>query len=442
MQNVPNIVRQRLKAETSATDHPDANVLSAFAEQALSDGERSAVLDHLARCIECRDVLALALPATEIIQPAVKPSPTRWLTWPALRWGLVAAGVAVIATFGVMQYQRNARPQAQFARVASQTQDSQTQDLKLAEKVPPAPLNSDAPAKKAEPSFAKAESPASLDKNPQPSPALKAEQKIEHRALVAVPSSPQPNPKVAPGLLTQSAPVAPLAPRPSEQNLAQNSALNLSKKVPAASESVEVQGASPSVPDSQVEGDSIAAVSSDESTAKVGKAKDATPSNTAAPAVSGRNFTQLIAVGSDVAPRWNITATGSLQRSYDQGASWQDVDVIAASSTGAVIGGPMKAPVANANALGTSLGKQSLRPVFRAVAANGADVWAGGTAGLLYHSIDAGNHWSRVLPSGAGFVLAGDIVSIEFPDAQHGTITTSTPEVWTTPDNGGTWQKQ
>ena len=110
MQNVPNIVRERLKAAPLAVDHPDANVLTAFAERSLPDRERSRVLDHLARCGDCRDIVALALPATEPLPAPVTPSPRGWLTWPTLRWGFVAAGVVAIASFGVLQYQRRLQP--------------------------------------------------------------------------------------------------------------------------------------------------------------------------------------------------------------------------------------------------------------------------------------------------------------------------------------------
>jgi hypothetical protein len=447
MHRIPNIVHARLKAETLEASHPDANALSAFAEKSLTEGERSEVLDHLARCVECRDILALALPATESLQLAAKPSPTRSLTWPALRWGFVTAGVAVITTFGVMQYQHHVEPIAQFAKPSSHNGD-----VKLSAKALPAPLNSDVPAKQMEKSVAQAASPANLDKSTAPSPELRADQKPEHRApAAALPYAPRPNTMVARGFLTQSAPSS-VIPGPSQRNqLAprQENSPDLNKKLPAASETVEVQAASPAPEqESQLQGQSIAAApAADDSGARVGKAKDATPSSGAVTAtnhlaVSGRNFTQLAAPVPGIAPRWNITSTGGLQRSYDQGSTWQDVDANIAFSTGATIGGPLKAPAAKADATTMSPKRQAAPPTFRAVAANGADVWAGGTSAMLYHSTDAGNHWSRVLPSGAGSVLTGDIISVEFPDAQHGKITTSTPEVWTTPDNGETWQKQ
>jgi len=81
-------------------------------------------------------------------------------------------------------------------------------------------------------------------------------------------------------------------------------------------------------------------------------------------------------------------------------------------------------------------------PVFRVLAATGIEVWAGGSAGVLYHTSDGGNFWTRVFPSSAGANLTGDIVSIQFSDPQHGKIATSTGELWITSDTGQTWSKQ
>src|SRR5260370_12437755 len=102
MQNVPKIVRQRLKAATPAINHPDADVLTAFAECSLPELERAVVLEHMARCSDCRDIVALALPAMEPVEtgvgrypsPSTSPSIGGWLTLPALRLELTAAAVA------------------------------------------------------------------------------------------------------------------------------------------------------------------------------------------------------------------------------------------------------------------------------------------------------------------------------------------------------------
>ena len=86
--------------------------------------------------------------------------------------------------------------------------------------------------------------------------------------------------------------------------------------------------------------------------------------------------------------------------------------------------------------------KASGTPVFRAVSANGLDVWAGGSAGALFHSADAGDHWTRILPLSGSTLLTTDITSIQFSDLQNGTITTATSEVWTTTDAGRSWHQQ
>jgi photosystem II stability/assembly factor-like uncharacterized protein len=88
--------------------------------------------------------------------------------------------------------------------------------------------------------------------------------------------------------------------------------------------------------------------------------------------------------------------------------------------------------------------KEQANPVviFRAVTAVGPEVWAGGSSAMLYHSLDSGSHWTRVVPLEANGVLTGDIVSIEFLDPQHGTVATSAGEVWLTSDDGQVWHKQ
>jgi photosystem II stability/assembly factor-like uncharacterized protein len=138
-------------------------------------------------------------------------------------------------------------------------------------------------------------------------------------------------------------------------------------------------------------------------------------------------------------PTWTVNS-GRLQRSLDQGQTWQDVNVMASADTGA----SMEVAIPSNKAGKTRKDKKAIStaPVFRAVAAYGADVWAGGTAASLYHSSDAGAHWARVVPASESATLSGDILSLEFADAQNGRISTSTGEVWTTADSGQSWKKQ
>jgi Carboxypeptidase regulatory-like domain len=84
--------------------HPDADQISAFVEQALPAHEREQMLDHLAVCQECRTIVALSLP--EIEEPAQpqrvvagKPWRLGWtLAWP------VAAAIIAGAFFIVHRY--------------------------------------------------------------------------------------------------------------------------------------------------------------------------------------------------------------------------------------------------------------------------------------------------------------------------------------------------
>ena len=158
---------------------------------------------------------------------------------------------------------------------------------------------------------------------------------------------------------------------------------------------------------------------------------------------------QLAALSPGRQPLWSISAAGTLQRSFDQGNTWQDVSVSGAPvafegrdldiSADAQSVKDDTAPRVKAKSAGK---KDAGSPIFRAVIVNGSDVWAGGLNGALYHSADAGNRWTRIVPSSAGSVLTGDIVGIQFPDPQHGKLSTSTAETWITDDSGQTWRKQ
>jgi photosystem II stability/assembly factor-like uncharacterized protein len=146
-------------------------------------------------------------------------------------------------------------------------------------------------------------------------------------------------------------------------------------------------------------------------------------------------------------PRWSINASGALQRSLDQGSTWQDVNV--ADSLTAAPASMMLATNKRAKELQDKDAEnnkiersKSASIVFRAVSANGPEVWAGGSGGMLYHSTDSGSHWTRVIPSIQGATLTGEITTVAFTDAQHGKVSTSTSELWSTQDGGQTWQKQ
>jgi len=111
------------------------------------------------------------------------------------------------------------------------------------------------------------------------------------------------------------------------------------------------------------------------------------------------------------AARWQITAAGELQRSFDSGKGWESVSM----------GQPVR---------------------LRVVALLGLHVWAGGNGGVLFHSWDGGDHFASVIVKNARTRLEGDIVVLEFVDALHGRLETADHAVWATSDGGKTWQQQ
>lgn len=414
MQKIPQIVSERLKAGVAVSGHPDAEQLTAFAEHSLPERERAGVLKHLSTCGDCRDIVALALPAMESREYAYFAHrgslfTSRWFTWPALRWGLATAGVAVI-TLGVVEFERHKpQPSAVVAKqIAPVTTPLQNQASQTASVVPAPPkqlVSDNSNAKKVIRPIAEGESRL-------------------HRKLL--PAQPQAAPPAAfPALMAKQTPTTPLPPASQMVTVqVQNGA-------------VEMQTSTAQVGSAPV-ANSFVDQSSSYNTGPMSRAKPAS----IVPAQAGAMGTMLAS-----APRWSITAVGGLQRSLDQGKSWQDISVDAsalpsASSTGAAVGGAMKTAAKQNSTHGEAFKLAATHVFFRTVAAAGNEVWVGGSSAALFHSVDGGEHWTRVLPSFSGAVLSGDVISVEFPDPEHGTVTTSTPELWVTTDDGQTWQKQ
>ncbi len=474
MQNIPQIVRERLKAAKPAVDHPDADILAAFSERSLAELERAQVLDHLARCGECRDVVALALPASETVEATIRPAPTGWLTWPVLRWGFVAAGIIAIASLGILQYQRRVLPQPAMTALKESDQQAPTKFAKNE----PLPSPAAAPTEKrdntappAAPAFAdtadtltapanakksaRGEAPAAPGLAPQTSGAVASGRNTAPLVAAQLPHGPRlvTNQLQQQNTIQNEAPVpAPPSAFGKQQAAAQSAQIADMKAPPPASQTVAVEVASAAAPvDTQTQTETVdgrqlqdlpkTSPPSNQSFAyaRVDKGIDrAKPVVTSAPSQTTNGASIVVSI-----PRWTINSAGSLQRSFDQGNTWQIVDVNAnpASFHGAA-SVDLSAEPARAKAKDADLKSAPAAITFRAVAANGTDVWAGGSGAALYHSADAGNHWTRVFPSAASVVLTGDVISLDFPDAQHGKVSTSNAEVWTTGDSGQTWQKQ
>ena len=445
MERLPKIVQQRLQGPAKPGVHPDPDLLTAFAEKSLNDRERARLLQHLAECSDCREVLSLAMSE---IQTPLAPGPQRssWLSWPVLRWGALAACVVVVSAAVTLHYEHQEPLRSVAEKVPAPPPDLRLEDnvagqagQKLAANIAvPAPARSDrdfgAAAKLSKQREKGSETSTTsaptdmfgahelaLDQNKLDQ--SKRVQELSNNRLAGVgavgsadkPESPVPAAAPAPSAAGKTAGIE-------GQVQARNDALDYSPR--ASSEMVTAEGAA--APTRQVAALTAERKAKDESRSNesqeevqavggpvratvLGDRKTDTFSGVSAQAASTERAGRLRAVNH--LPRWTLSADGALQRSFDSGKTWQTI------------------PVAS-------------NVVFRALAANDSDIWVGGAAGALYHSFDAGQHWTRVTPAAGGKSLTADIVSVEFSDLRHGKVVTVNRETWTTSDAGETWQYQ
>jgi hypothetical protein len=452
MENVPKFVRQRLQAP-AAEPHPDANLLTAFAEQALPESERAAVIGHLADCGDCREVIALTLPVSEVASvTAVKGIGRGWLSLPILRWGVVAAGLVVLTSIGILQY-REHRPQE--SRLAGlRTGDraiSAVENSKVSAR-PPAPV---APPQAPRPQGEMMMKKQAGRQGPALAGSERAVSSDRKRTGVGVGGG------FGSGIGGATT-VAATTPRPGSAGpTPEKPALTVQGGIPRASDVVEAEAQSAAVSTEPAQTSNQIAQNQANvpltgrkvTNLDVVKAKDPEPAKAAATASPAMALQTQPAV---TLPRWSISSTGALRRSFDAGKTWEDVSVTTASadSSAAMIVSKEDNAYEKASAARSSSddksaskikrdeqGKQATL-VFHSVAVTGSEVWAGAAGATLYHSVDGGAYWTRVVLAASGVALTGDITSIQFPDPQHGRIATSSGEVWTTDNDGQSWQKQ
>ena len=410
MSNVPKIVYDRLRAGAPEGAHPDPDLLTAFAEQALLAAEREGVLEHLARCGDCRAVVSLAIPASESaalpqvtaepqVASALSPQKRNWFAWPALRWAALAAGVVVAGAL-LLQYSGKTNQSAGHPNPAAATAAKQAESLKsenaITAELKPSPKTPESRRDKA------SESKAADDKA-APARALFAQGKLEAKGRgneTVAGMKTRPQEAQGKDLLSGAAAAAtPTAPKPS---------------LPAATETAEITGASPAVETTQADMLTVR----NEPPPAISKAKaptvladEAAPPQKAARGLAkkqdaaSRQFQRALALQAPQV-QWSVSA-GTLQRSLDRAATWQTV-------------------LPGDNRL-------------LCYAAQGNNVWAGGKAGALYRSTDAGATWAQLHPSLHDRTLAADVTHIEVRGPSEIILFTSTGETWTTSDNGKAW---
>lgn len=112
--------------------HPDAESLTAFAEQVLPAAEREEILAHVSTCGRCREVVFLAQQAAEEDQPEpvaaavdapIKPR-TSWFNW---RWAWIpAVACAGLIGIAIVQHSRRVATETQTATNVAPTDSLQT----------------------------------------------------------------------------------------------------------------------------------------------------------------------------------------------------------------------------------------------------------------------------------------------------------------------------
>ncbi len=379
---LPKPIREALARQMAHDAHPSADVLTAFAEQGLHHDERQRVIDHLAQCTECREVVFLASNAVEeavgeeqkLVAAAArvrslllcwrslwprKRGPVRvtlqnrarraWRHW----WVWVPAVAVVLVVAGVVIEKRSEYGPGTMT-VASRGAPELATPSEHAPAIAPAPeaQTQPNPESNAKPSPGKPVTKSlGTTAAPAGSSGALAANKMGHKALEesqasGIPASPA-NPSASARLEIplEAAKPAPLMQNSFAGNEGPNNAMLYARPQAAMHFSV--------------------------------------------------NNSQM----------WRVTPDGHLEHSTAPG-SW-------------------------------TLMLADQPTTFHVVSVVGNNVWAGGSSGALFHSSDSGETWSKQPLAGE----TGTIVSIHFSDAAHGIITTDGGARWSTSDGGVTWTK-
>jgi hypothetical protein len=403
MTDVPKIVHHRLQAAepgqyVPGQAHPDANLLVSFAEQALSPAERDDILTHLALCLDCRDVVALALPFEDLAvtpiehagevesRPVQHNARKNWFAWANLHWGQVswatlAAGIAVALFVVRPMLEHRVTPTAPPNSVARQTA---------------APISVPQAA---------------------PSPTASA--------------PPAPNGNMLVGTLKDSPATATGAPKHTNETIAVPGAATIANTERSAQTSLMARADAPPIRKAKPALDSP---SPDSHSAEPSETLRQTPS----PAIAAKSQPQTLASATPeihamkamkVPPglfmatgknaSWTISG-GVLQRSLDDGKTWQ-------------------------SALRTD------HPLL-CYANRGSEVWAGGQSGTLMHSTDGGATWSAVAVFSQGQSLSSDVTRIDLRSTNVRTaetlgpavivLTTANQGIWSSASDGKSWEKK
>ena len=413
MADIPKIVQSRLayRAGGIPGDHPDANLLAAFAERWLSDSERQAVAAHLAACADCRECLALAFataePEAQTVVHTARPA-RRWL--PVWRW---VAPVAMLSFILAVVWQpRWTNPVVEPRKVSAVLAPAPPLGIEktpsplavtrmslkpsLSEKASPLKQVKTLAKTVAQPDVLLKKDLAPKLETPPPLPAG-LEGRVQISALSPADSSSGRQKPPSPG------PASPAVSDKSQADALRQKRVELASDLESVPPAAHASGYLP------------------QQSAATGALNNLAPAPP--PPVFPRKLMRSAAPVKEepAAPTalWSINASpasaargyGVVQRSFDGGQTWQDVLLNDTVS-------------------------------FRAVATAGTHVWAGGTGGALFHSPDQGSHWRQVSVADGSVKLTDTITAIELPNPDQIKITAGSGERWISGDGGSHWKRE
>jgi hypothetical protein len=429
MAGLPKFVRGRLAQGPGADEHPGADLLNAFCEDALRPAEREHLLAHLAACAECREVVALLTPEEGPPRLGAKPQ-RHWfsfpiLRFPALRWAALTAAVTVVIGAALLY-----RPEpVQRARSDAEAPPSAT--VQPLAKVQTAESSAGS-APPASPAPESKKQMARKQESRQPALDSGAPSETMSAASSAASQTPAEQETAKLGKTYAVNPRSVHGPHASLQQQANQSAQQAPSKTPvmafrpkmAAPAGATADAARQAQARQEMAQSAMSARASQSETSQAPKA-DSKP---AAPAYAPVPFAGTGAAGASAssASSASSSAAGGVSAPY----SAEPVKPIAASWS-----------ISSDGQLLRKLGGEEPHPIrvadnvrFRAVASIRAEVWAGGPGGLLYHSSDSGASWNKV-----AFPSTQDITAIAFRNVREGTITVAGGERYATRDAGQSW---
>jgi hypothetical protein len=375
-----NPLRAALAADGG--DHPDAGLLTAFAESTLGARERRQVLDHLARCADCREVLALVADTEPM--PAVA-AEGRWWRLRVLAPTLAAAAVVIAVSVVVVERQAGLNQKRESAAVGREA----TGPL-------PAAARQSAPA----PMAAKATENKGIARKVAPVqaaqiPAMQAPDATGNSGLKTTLGLVQPSQR-------QALPVAKKAtPWRSSVALSPLDLGTTEAREQAKEELVRRRAAAPEMAPPAAAAPGGAGVSGGSYVVPA-----APPTSAFANTMTAEALDRAPADKSLARPHWRINAQGQAER--------------------ALGGGPWMPVMSNVSAK------------MRVVSVFGGEVWVGGEKGLVYRSADGGETWEPVLlPEKGG--KEHTILHIRFGSGGEIRIEAADGTSWVSEDGGTTW---